>query len=69
VQYQFLDLHIDLDTQLVTRGQCKLDVNGLNFKLLAFLLSKNTFVAGIDEIIHSVWAPAIVNNDTVTQRV
>jgi DNA-binding winged helix-turn-helix (wHTH) protein/Tfp pilus assembly protein PilF len=63
------DLRIDLARQRVTRGEQQLDVSGLSFKLLRHLLEQGDRVVGFDELIERVWSPAVVNEETVTQRV
>lgn len=63
------DLRIDLARQCVTRGEQRLDVSGLSFKLLRHLLEQGDRVVGFDELIERVWSPAVVNEETVTQRV
>jgi DNA-binding winged helix-turn-helix (wHTH) protein/Flp pilus assembly protein TadD len=67
--YRLLDLDIDLPRQRVTRGGQRLDVAGLSFQLLAYLLAQGQRVVGFDELMQAVWAPAVVNEETVTQRV
>lgn len=67
--YRLLDLDIDLPRQRVTRGGQPLDVAGLSFQLLAYLLAQGPRVVGFDELMQAVWAPAVVNEETVTQRV
>ncbi|HEY0334766.1 MAG TPA: winged helix-turn-helix domain-containing protein [Stenotrophomonas sp.] len=67
--YLLLDLHIDLPRQRVTREGAVLDVTGLSFQLLAYLLAQGQRVVGFDELMRAVWAPAVVNEETVTQRV
>lgn len=68
--YRLDDLHIDVARQRVMRddGQV-LDVAGLSFRLLHYLLTQGTRVVGFDDLIANIWAPAIVNEETVTQRV
>jgi DNA-binding winged helix-turn-helix (wHTH) protein/tetratricopeptide (TPR) repeat protein len=63
------DLRIDLARQRVTRGERVLDVSGLSFRLLHHLVEQGDRVVGFDELIKRVWAPAVVNEETVTQRV
>lgn len=63
------DLRIDLARQQVERDGKVLDVAGLSFQLLRFLIGQGDRVVGFDELIERVWAPAIVNEETVTQRV
>src|SRR6185312_12674563 len=67
--YALLDLHIDLDAKRVERAGHTLDVTGLSFDLLACLLARGNAVVTFDELMAAVWAPAVVNEDTVTQRV
>ncbi len=69
MRYRWLDLRIDTARQTVERDGVALDVGGLSFQLLAFLLAQGDRVVGFDELIASVWAPAVVNEETVTQRV
>jgi DNA-binding winged helix-turn-helix (wHTH) protein/tetratricopeptide (TPR) repeat protein len=69
MQYRLLDLGIDTERQRVTRGEDVLPVSGLSFRLLAFLLTQGDRVVGFDELIEQVWAPAVVGEETVTQRV
>ncbi|MGA7439835.1 MAG: winged helix-turn-helix domain-containing protein [Luteibacter sp.] len=66
---RLLDLTIDLDRQLVERGGDRLDVSGLSFRLLACLVQRGDRVVTFDELIEAVWAPAVVNEETITQRV
>ena len=67
--YRLDDLVIDVPRQRVERNGQALDVNGLSFRLLHYLLEQGQRVVGFDELIECVWAPAIVNEETVTQRV
>ena len=67
--YTLLDLHIDLEAKRVERAGHTLDITGLSFDLLAYLLARDTAVVTFDELLAAVWAPAVVNEDTVTQRV
>ncbi|URL58497.1 winged helix-turn-helix domain-containing protein [Luteibacter flocculans] len=68
-RYRLLDLTIDLARQQVEREGTRLEVTGLSFRLLACLLAHGDRVVGFDELIAEVWAPAVVNEETVTQRV
>jgi len=65
----FEDLRIDLVRRRVERGGAVLDVAGLSFDLLRYLLAQGDRVVGFDELIERVWSPAVVNEETVTQRV
>ncbi|NID16470.1 winged helix-turn-helix domain-containing protein [Luteibacter yeojuensis] len=68
-RYRLIDLTIDLARQRVERGGMPLDVTGLSFRLLACLVERGDRVVGFDELMAEVWAPAVVNEETVTQRV
>jgi DNA-binding winged helix-turn-helix (wHTH) protein/Flp pilus assembly protein TadD len=68
-RYRLLDLTVDLARQRVERGDVALDVAGLSFQLLACLIERGDRVVGFDELMEAVWAPAVVNEETVTQRV
>jgi DNA-binding winged helix-turn-helix (wHTH) protein/tetratricopeptide (TPR) repeat protein len=68
-RYRLLDLRIDLDHQTVERAGTRLEVAGLSFRLLACLIEHGDHVVTFDELIAAVWAPAVVNEETVTQRV
>jgi len=67
--YRLHDLLIDVPRQRVERDGALLDVNGLSFRLFEYLLEQNQRVVCFDELIERVWAPAVVNEETVTQRV
>jgi len=69
MRYRLDDLLIDVPRQRVERDGSQLDVSGLSFRLLQYLLEQEQRVVGFDELIERVWAPAIVNEETVTQRV
>ncbi|HET9033095.1 MAG TPA: winged helix-turn-helix domain-containing protein [Dokdonella sp.] len=68
-RYCLDDLRIDIDRQTVERDGSRLDVGGLSFRLLAALIERGDRVLSFDELIEAVWAPAIVGEETVTQRV
>lgn len=68
-RYRLLDLSIDLARQRVERDADVLDVQGLSFRLLASLLVHGTDVVSFDTLIDEVWSPAVVGEETVTQRV
>ncbi|PWK92591.1 DNA-binding winged helix-turn-helix (wHTH) protein [Fulvimonas soli] len=68
-RYRLLDLEIDPARQRVTRDGRPLDVQGLSFRLLACLLRHGDEVLDFDRLIAEVWAPAVVGEETVTQRV
>jgi len=68
-RYRLDDLLVDLDRQRVERDGVPLDVAGLSFRLLAFLLEQGDRVVSFDALIDGVWAPAVVGEETVTQRV
>lgn len=67
--YRLDDLRVDIARRQVLRGDVALDVAGLSFDLLAYLLEQGDRVVSFDQLIAAVWAPAVVGEDTVTQRV
>lgn len=69
VRFGLEDLTIDLERQRVERDGAPLNVAGLSFQLLRYLVLQGHRVVGFDELIEQVWAPAVVNEETVTQRV
>ncbi|GJM10734.1 MAG: hypothetical protein DHS20C11_30100 [Lysobacteraceae bacterium] len=69
MRYQFDDLIVDVTKQTVERDGQRLPVSGLNFEFLAFMLSQGNDVLSFDALIAAVWAPRVVNEETVTQRV
>ncbi|MBB5865488.1 winged helix-turn-helix transcriptional regulator [Xanthomonas sp. 3058] len=68
-RYRLDDLRIDVARQRVERDGVVLGVGGLSFHLLHYLLQQGQRVVDFDELIQNVWAPALVNEETVTQRV
>ncbi|WP_193162216.1 winged helix-turn-helix domain-containing protein [Microbulbifer hainanensis] len=69
MRYQLDDLTIDLSRQQVQRGAELLNVSGLSFRLLAYMLQRGSEVVSFDALIDGVWAPSVVNEETVTQRI
>jgi DNA-binding winged helix-turn-helix (wHTH) protein/Tfp pilus assembly protein PilF len=69
MQYGYLDLIIDVDARQACRAGAPLDVAGLSFDLLACMLRQGDRVVSTDELIDAVWAPALVTDETVTQRI
>ncbi len=67
--YRLDDLTIDLRRRHVRRGDTPLDLVGLTFDVFAYLLAQGDRVVGFDELIAAVWAPAVVGEETVTQRI
>ena len=67
--YRLDDLTIDLARRRVQRGDVPLELVGLTFDVFAYLLAQGDRVVGFDELIASVWAPAVVGEETVTQRI
>ena len=64
-----LDLHIDRSHQRVSRDGVELAVSGLSWRLLQCLLEHGTDVVAFDTLAAEVWAPAIVGEDAISQRV
>jgi len=67
--YRLADLEIDFAMRRVLRGDADLNVGGLSYDLLRYLVEQGERAVGFDELIEQVWAPAVVNEETVTQRV
>lgn len=66
---QLLDLHIDRSAQEVRRADTLLPVSGLSWRLLDCLLAHGTEVVSFDTLAQDVWAPAVVGEDAISQRV
>lgn len=64
-----LDLHIDRTAQQVRRGDVVLPISGLSWRLLDCLLAHATEVVSFDTLAQQVWAPAVVGEDAISQRV
>lgn len=67
--FQFADLRIDGRRQQVWRDGQLLPVQGLSWQLLWCLLQHGDAVVGFDTLMAEVWAPALVNEETITQRI
>lgn len=66
---RLLDLDIDRPAQRVRRAGEDLPISGLSWKLLDVLLAHGTAVVGFDALATQVWAPAVVGEDAISQRV
>lgn len=66
---RLLDLHIDRTAQHVRRGDELLPVSGLSWRLLECLLAHGNAVVDFDTLADQVWAPAVVGEDAISQRV
>ncbi|WMJ69921.1 winged helix-turn-helix transcriptional regulator [Stenotrophomonas sp. 24(2023)] len=66
---RLLDLDIDRPAQRVSRAGQVLPVTGLSWKLLEVLLAHGVAVVGFDTLAAQVWAPAVVGEDAISQRV
>ena len=66
---RLLDLHIDRASQQVRRGEVVLPVSGLSWRLLDCLLEHGAEVVDFDTLAEQVWAPAVVGEDAISQRV
>ena len=66
---RLLDLHIDRPAQQVRRGDQVLPVGGLSWRLLDCLLAHGNAVVDFDTLADQVWAPAVVGEDAISQRV
>ncbi|MDX1455546.1 MAG: winged helix-turn-helix domain-containing protein [Gammaproteobacteria bacterium] len=69
MQFRLDDLLIDIDRERVSRAGEALSVNGLSFRLLAYMLQHGDRVLTFDQLIEGVWAPSVVGEETVTQRI
>jgi TolB-like protein/DNA-binding winged helix-turn-helix (wHTH) protein len=67
--YQAGDLLIDVRRQRVTRGDTEIPLPRLSFDLLVALAHVYPRMLTIDELMQTVWSPAVVNPETVSQRV
>jgi len=67
--YRAGDLLIDVSRQTVTRDGADVPLPRLSFDLLVALAAAYPRVMTIDELMDTVWAPAIVNPETVSQRI
>ncbi|MBK0026488.1 winged helix-turn-helix domain-containing protein [Stenotrophomonas sp. S48] len=66
---RLLDLEIDRPSQRVSRHGEVLPVSGLSWTLLDVLLAHGTDVVDFDTLAAQVWAPAVVGEDAISQRV
>lgn len=66
---RLLDLDIDRAAQRVRRGEVLLPVSGLSWRLFDCLLAHDTAVVDFDTLAQQVWAPAVVGEDAISQRV
>ncbi|UUS14372.1 winged helix-turn-helix domain-containing protein [Stenotrophomonas sp. CD2] len=66
---RLLDLDIDRPAQRVSRNGEALPVSGLSWILLEVLLAHGTDVVDFDTLAARVWAPAVVGEAAVSQRV
>ena len=69
VLYQAGDLSIDVRRQRVTRSGVEVALPRLSFALLVALAKAHPRMLTIDELLDAIWAPAVVNPETVAQRV
>lgn len=68
-RYQAGDLVIDVGRQQVKRGDVEIPLPRLSFDLLVALAKEYPRMQTIDQLMDAVWSPAIVNPETVSQRV
>lgn len=67
--YQAGDLCIDVGRHRVTRDGLEIPLPNLSFDLLLALAKAHPRMMTTDELLDSVWSPAVVNPETVAQRV
>jgi TolB-like protein/DNA-binding winged helix-turn-helix (wHTH) protein len=68
-RYQAGDLVIDVGRQQVKRGDAEIPLPRLSFDLLVALAKVYPRMQTIDQLMDTVWSPAVVNPETVSQRV
>lgn len=66
---RLLDLEIDFPAQRVTRAGVALPLHGLSWRLFEVLLDRGTDIVDFDTLAEQVWAPAVVGEDAISQRV
>ena len=66
---RLLDLDIDRPARRVSRAGEPLPISGMTWILLDVLLAHGTDVVDFDTLAAEVWAPAVVGEDAVSQRV
>jgi TolB-like protein/DNA-binding winged helix-turn-helix (wHTH) protein/tetratricopeptide (TPR) repeat protein len=67
--YQIGDLLVDTAEQSVRRSGVELPLPRLSYELLLALIRAHPRMLSNDDLLTSVWTPAIVNPETVSQRV
>jgi TolB-like protein/DNA-binding winged helix-turn-helix (wHTH) protein/tetratricopeptide (TPR) repeat protein len=67
--YQIGDLLLDTARQSVSRNGTEVQLPRLSYELLLALVRAHPRMLSNDELLTSVWTPAIVNSETVSQRV
>jgi TolB-like protein/DNA-binding winged helix-turn-helix (wHTH) protein len=67
--YQAGDLCIDVGRHRVAREGVEIPLPNLSFELLLALAKAHPRMLTTDELLESIWAPAVVNPETVGQRV
>ena len=63
------DLVIDVGRQTVNRAGLDIPLPRLSFEVLVALVEAHPRMLSIEELMESVWAPAVVNAETVSQRI
>ena len=67
--YHAGDLTIDVGRQTVNRAGLDIPLPRLSFEVLVALVEAHPRMLSIEELMESVWAPAVVNAETVSQRI
>jgi TolB-like protein/DNA-binding winged helix-turn-helix (wHTH) protein/Tfp pilus assembly protein PilF len=67
--YRVGDLWIDLSQRIVCRNGVQVPLPRLSFDLLVALARAHPRLLTIPELMHRVWSPAVVNPETVAQRI
>lgn len=67
--YRIGDLNLDAATRELTRGNERIELPPLSYRLLVLLLDRAPAVVTQDEIAERIWAGRVVSPETITQRV
>src|SRR5579859_6331398 len=69
VRYQVDDLTLDTERHTVHRNGVELPLPPRSYELLMALIRAHPRMLSIDDLLTKVWAPAVVNPETVSTRV
>jgi DNA-binding winged helix-turn-helix (wHTH) protein len=66
---KFKDLQLDTEAECVRRDGDIIELGELSFRVLRHLFESGGQRVTFDELMDAIWAPAVVNEETVTQRI